>query len=360
MAIAPVVLYHINQFYGFNGPLSNSARTDPLFHLLNLGNFGVRLFFVISGFILSLPFAEHYLRGAKQVSLKQYFIRRLTRLEPPYIISLLIYFGVRWLAQGSLHASSISDLFLSLFYSTFAFHKLSTINYVTWSLEIEVQFYIFAPLLCTLFAVKSKIFRRFILAGTVLILGAFKTFVFNQPLWCLLDFLHYFVVGLLLCDLYLVSWEKTSRRPLVWDVVGLCSWALLVADLVCDFWVPMITPVLIFTAYCSAMRGRLWNKLLTIPLLVTIGGMCYTIYLYHVLLLAAPATATFACIRVGSAYWLNVIVQCIILCPLVFACSAILFAALERPFMVPNWPQLFCQQITAKTLLWRRKKDVIS
>ena len=51
---------------------------------------GVELFFIISGFILGLPFAKQYLAGGKQVRLGAYFLRRLTRLEPPYILILCI------------------------------------------------------------------------------------------------------------------------------------------------------------------------------------------------------------------------------------------------------------------------------
>ena len=55
---------------------------------------GVELFFAISGFILGIPFASHYLRGVPRVNLRRYFIRRLTRLEPPYIINLMVLAGI--------------------------------------------------------------------------------------------------------------------------------------------------------------------------------------------------------------------------------------------------------------------------
>jgi peptidoglycan/LPS O-acetylase OafA/YrhL len=47
------------------------------------GGHGVGLFFVISGFILSLPFAKWRLNKGKKISLKNYYLRRVTRLEPP-------------------------------------------------------------------------------------------------------------------------------------------------------------------------------------------------------------------------------------------------------------------------------------
>jgi peptidoglycan/LPS O-acetylase OafA/YrhL len=56
---------------------------------------------VISGFILGLPFAAHYLKGKRAVPLRPYFLRRLTRLEPPYIINLLICFTLLVLVDGA-------------------------------------------------------------------------------------------------------------------------------------------------------------------------------------------------------------------------------------------------------------------
>jgi acyltransferase-like protein len=52
------------------------------------GRMGVELFFVISGFILALPFIAANLRGGRPVSLRAYYLRRLTRLEPPYLLAL--------------------------------------------------------------------------------------------------------------------------------------------------------------------------------------------------------------------------------------------------------------------------------
>ncbi len=40
--------------------------------------------------ILALPYARQHLLGARPVSLRKYYLRRLTRLEPPYLASLLL------------------------------------------------------------------------------------------------------------------------------------------------------------------------------------------------------------------------------------------------------------------------------
>ena len=56
--------------------------------------------YIIGGgeiYTLSLPFADNKLSKGQPVSLKNYFLRRVTRLEPTYIITLLLYFlSVQW------------------------------------------------------------------------------------------------------------------------------------------------------------------------------------------------------------------------------------------------------------------------
>jgi len=48
----------------------------------------VQVFFAISGFILSVPFARHHLMGGKPAPPKHYFCVGLTRLEPPLLVNL--------------------------------------------------------------------------------------------------------------------------------------------------------------------------------------------------------------------------------------------------------------------------------
>jgi len=69
-----------------------SAGESIFNSIIYQGSLGVRVFFAISGFILAFPFANHYLNAREKVNIKKYYIRRLTRLEPPYLITLIIIF----------------------------------------------------------------------------------------------------------------------------------------------------------------------------------------------------------------------------------------------------------------------------
>src|SRR2546422_10744629 len=76
-------------------PRSTLFPYTTLFRSLSIaerGRYGVQFFFVISGFILGLPFATKYLKNGEDISLRKYFLIRLTRLEAPYLLNLLVFF----------------------------------------------------------------------------------------------------------------------------------------------------------------------------------------------------------------------------------------------------------------------------
>src|SRR5262245_56709348 len=70
IAITSVFLYHLACFTVHK---TKDVPQDPVYLVTSHGNFGVQLFFVISGFILSLPFAERRLEGREGVPLGRYY-----------------------------------------------------------------------------------------------------------------------------------------------------------------------------------------------------------------------------------------------------------------------------------------------
>ena len=168
IAIFSVILFHLNWF--ITSKTGRAEGADLLTEFLSHGNIGVQLFFVISGFVIALPFARGHLLNGRRPNLRQYLFRRLTRLEPPYIVNLLFRFAVLPLATAGTYGELFPHLLASMGYlHNVIYGSMSTINFVAWSLEIELQFYLLAPLITSIFMIRSKIGRRLLLIALIII-----------------------------------------------------------------------------------------------------------------------------------------------------------------------------------------------
>jgi peptidoglycan/LPS O-acetylase OafA/YrhL len=347
-AVAAVVLYHVDAVVAAARPQLDLHEL-ALHHVLSKGYVGVQLFFAISGFVLALPFATHHLSAAKPVRLRAYYVRRLTRLEPTYLINLVIMWVAKATVKGFSLVDSVPHLIASMFYVHYpVYGTASTVNAVAWSLEIEVQFYVLAPLLTLLFALRPTIIRRSVML--VAIVGIATALALRGPLdnhaFTLLEQLHYFLIGFLLVDLHLVDWRDAPRMPGLWDAGATLAWvAIPLAMVLAPTAAHFVVPAAIFCAYAGALRGRAWPAILATPWLFTIGGMCYTIYLYNNQLLTTFVHFTMRLVPRGASYELTVAIQVLTAVPLVIATSAVLFVLFEKPFMRRGWPAAWMRML---------------
>ena len=339
VAIMSVVFFHLNWF--ITSKTGRSEGAIPLAEFLSHGHIGVQLFFVISGFVIALPFARGHLFTGKVPQLRYYLLRRLTRLEPPYIINLLIRYAVLTLVTAQTAGELLPHLLASMGYvHNIVYGTMSSVNFVAWSLEIELQFYLLAPLLTRVFQVRSKPARRLILLGLIAFFCIGNHALGWSPRFNLtiLSAGQYFLTGFLLVDVYLADWGQAPGRTPRWDLVSLLSWPAIVLLLECGGRAEAFLVVPIFLAYLAAFRGSWSNRFFRQPPVYIIGGMCYTIYLYHYSVISA-------CIRPllrfqfwsGFPLWLELVVASLLLTPVILLFSAIMFVLVEKPCMRKDW-----------------------
>lgn len=337
LAILWVVLYHIASLKSAAAPTLIRTFVDP-------GHYGVELFFVISGFVLSLPFAGALLSGKEGPPLGAYFLRRVTRLEPPYICSLLAFFGLKVLL-----GAKAGELFPHLAASGLYLHNLvfgteSAVSIVAWSLEVEVQFYLLAPLLAGLLFRRRRVWRVSLLVACIVVsasacalvrAGEYPRYFLSLP-----GFLHFFLLGFLLADIYTVDWgSHAPLRGRAWDVTGGFAFIALCVLIRHYHHAPagrLLGPALTFIVVISAFRGPLLNRVFTSRFVYTVGGMCYSIYLWHTPVLLATSRWAERIFPTGP--WLLVGQTVSVLCA-VLAASTVMFVLLERPCMDKRWPQ---------------------
>ena len=338
IAIFSVILFHLAGYL-----VQKTGRTpeyDPMAKLLYQGGFGVQLFFVISGAIIALPFAKAYLTGGTPPRLRQYFTRRLTRLEPPYIVNLVVVYLLTYLFAERAN-NLLPHLLASMGYlHNVTYGSMSTINSVAWSLEVELQFYLLAPLLTAFFMIRSKLARRAVVVGLIAIFSWLDFVITGSPRYDLSILSHapFFLTGFLLIDLYLTEWNQQPEKSLAWDVLSVSAWLLIVVLLFQGRTGKLLLVVPVFVAYCGAFRGLWSNRLFCQPVIYTIGGMCYTIYLYHCQIISA-----FGRILLKSGFfhhaplWIGITAASLILVPIILFISTLLFIFIEKPCMKKNW-----------------------
>lgn len=147
IAITLVFLYHWYLVFLYNGAGllvgTRGMLVSPVSAFVIAGYTGVSLFFVLSAFLLSLPFLAEA-AGGKRVVRAEYFARRGLRILPLYWAAVVI--------ASALCAHQWADVLRGLPYLVFlnsfvgVTAPLPPYDAVWWSLATEVQFYVVLPL----------------------------------------------------------------------------------------------------------------------------------------------------------------------------------------------------------------------
>lgn len=135
----------------------------PLIKYLDLGPLGVRVFFVISGFLITkLLLRETATHGA--INLKRFYYRRTLRIFPPFyfyllVLLLLVLGGGSWIpaAAGQAVLNNLPYCFLYLTNFSQLFTEGTWLTGHAWSLSIEEQFYLFWPFVILMLSPRKAI-----------------------------------------------------------------------------------------------------------------------------------------------------------------------------------------------------------
>lgn len=173
-AAVTVLVYHaIAHFDWQNFP----ARSIYLW--FHWGWMGVDIFFIISGFVITLSALQMQCKYSGLPFIKAFLKRRFLRIAPLYYLTLLlfIFMYISWndLSSGNL----ISHL---LFLHPWSFVHFGAINGPNWSVGTEMQFYIFLALIIPFINYQNviKVTVCLLLAAWAWRFGAY-TIYGNQP-----------------------------------------------------------------------------------------------------------------------------------------------------------------------------------
>ncbi len=369
VAIGVVIVGHLleRSLRTYGAP--QSASTRGVIDLLAKPGPGVLLFFAISGFIIASQFLKRPSNPLEAASLKRYFKRRVLRIEPPYIILLVGTFvlvgttGLRFGDSGRFNAephSLVTSFLGSLAYSHgWLFGSMPRLFPPGWSLEIEVQFYLVAPVLFALmFALKLPVDR--FAAGMVLLLvsiyiACFVPWSRHTPFtqFTLLLYFPYFWLGVLVAEGQAAMRSALDGRR---RVAALLGWAGLAVFLATTLMVHAVDPASGFIYMSGLIAGVLmmfcgvlapsssFRSFCALPAVSLIGGQCYSIYLTHLQVLQLTSPLLVRLLR-GHAtpVWLVAAVALQII--VVLGVGVVFYALIERPFMADDWPRRLAERL---------------
>ena len=295
IAVISVIIYHLNENW------------------LSGGFLGVDIFFVISGFLITGIIITEIQQNS--FSFKQFYTRRIKRIYPAFItvmalVSLIasaifIYNDFNQLRKTiELATAFLSNFYLGLTQGYFDLSANENPVLHIWSLAVEEQYYLIFPLILILAYKKFREIKAlfiitlilfFILLATSFIPASFYKEVLHQPNIYYLSNLRFpeLLVGSLLAIYHNLSASKQASKQAS-NVIAILSTLLLFS---CLFlmnnniaYIPGITLILpcIFTALIihTTSQNNIVKLCLSNKVIVFIGKISYSLYLYHWIFIA--------------------------------------------------------------------------
>jgi peptidoglycan/LPS O-acetylase OafA/YrhL len=267
-----------------------------------LSDWGANIFFVISGFIITkLALREVDRTGC--FSIANFYTRRLFRIIPP----LFVYLGSVILASNYALIAQLNSETLTAAAFVCNFRVCGWFAGHTWTLAFEAQFYIIFPLLFVLVGRYAKPF----LGTTFIVIVAFphlRTLLHLGGDWraveAFMPTLSFLCAGTVIAA-YENEIERLSRKPYAIYISytsGLLLMSLLIVNSTFDF--PLFSrlhyiqislnnallPVcLAWLIGSSVHQSNFATKMLTMPPLLALGTISYSLYLWQQLFTAAPS-----------------------------------------------------------------------
>ena len=264
---------------------------DPYARLMfHFGPFGVKVFFVISGFLITnLLLNEERRHGS--VSIKEFYIRRAFRIWPVAYAYLFVLAVLVWM-----HVISVAPHFF-VYAGAFLTNQVQDANWFTghfWSLAIEEQFYVVWPVIFLLTARRGRLICCLLILCLVPLLRTlaylYEPAIYGEMQLSLLFMGDAIAIG---CLLALLSTEL-ENSPIVRRIINLrCFFVIPILSVV------MYTALKLFPAFYFAagepiallcIAATLWKVmhvrdtafgLLNSKPLVKIGVLSYSLYVWQ-------------------------------------------------------------------------------
>jgi peptidoglycan/LPS O-acetylase OafA/YrhL len=276
---------------------SMKGESNPLKTFLDLGQEGVSLFFVLSGFLITYLLIKEFKQN-KKINLWHFYIRRTLRIWPLFYLVVIYALFVYPLICSFLNLNHFQNgnvLMNLTFLNNFDLLKLvenCSVGFnqqlqITWSVAIEEQFYLIWPLLFILMARTKKYFAIFFSLFSIILFFRFSSnqnvnyfHSFSAAFDLLTGCLSAFIMTKSDKTLNYFKKQKNSHRIIIY-VIGVI---IIFSKSILDFYFSAHYLIIIFFAFVildQSFNQNKFIKLVNFKRLSNIGKYTYGMYLLH-------------------------------------------------------------------------------
>lgn len=233
----------------------------------SIGAFGVHLFFVISGYVITIS----VLRSR---SAWRFATSRFLRIYPGLLIAALLAFACVWLVGPVPLRSSLADLAGTLVLLPTEL-KLRYVDGAFWTLTVEAKFYAFVAIGYALF--RQRFWYLLLAIGLVgPVVYLFSRGVGDKVL--ISPFIGLFLIGMAIW-----FWANAGERrvALLLGATGLFGYAMNFATIGYDGGVSYLVHALLLGGMVLILLLARFDPDLRVPVLPYLGKISYEIYLVH-------------------------------------------------------------------------------
>ena len=321
----------------------------------SIGWAGVPIFFVLSGFLLGLPFAAWQAGMRERPALGRYLFRRVVRVFPAYYAQLVLLLAVGWVQLGH---SPIADGGAAWRHLLMLFVPqpvgTAPLNSVWWTLPIEFSFYLVLPLLAFLLRPgRWWLLLAVVLMSMLLWRGVTVSLLAEEavPARLLLGYqlpgsLDSFGLGMLGAALYVnrARLGLADLSPARLSVIAVGALVLVIGalywmhhryldywqhSLIFYAWTPLFGTAIAALLFAGVSGCRVANGLFANRVMVFVGVVSYSVYLWHYPVMEWLMRSAF--ITGFDGYRLPRLLGAAVV--LTFLAAALSYAFIERPLM---------------------------
>ena len=339
LAILGVLLFHITNYIyqNHNNQELQAFIKNNILPITKYGRFGVELFFIISGFIITLSIENYKIKGSL-VLLKTFYLRRLSRIFPPYfiIITCSLIFNLLFLNTLSIE-NGVNSYLASIFFIHNLIYpgEFPFLSGAAWSLEIEIQFYFLAPILFLLFNDQTNYLKISLNLIFFLLFFILNNIGYNVETKSLLNYGHYFIIGNILAFFnlrrnYIGKHYNVSLITIIIIFIFIYILNIKYNNANSLIIVQKLFTLLIIFASLYYILNLNKVKILTNKILTRIGKISYSIYLlnYPIIVLFGHSILS---ITIFKNYYFTLILFIVLFLAVIFFLSYIFYTTVEKP-----------------------------